>query len=265
MRSNQLAVVTGASSGIGAAYAGLLAKRGHDLLLVARRSDRLATLAESLRSEYGVSIECYIADLQRPADLHALERRIETEPVVLLVNNAGGGALGSTAKTGADVQERLIQLNVVALTRLSLAALTSFRKTDKGTLINIASMIALSPTAGGAAYSGTKAYVLNFTRSLQLEYDKTDIRIQAVVPGPVRTEFFTSQGLDDSLFPDSAYVTADELVDAALSGLDQGETITFPTLACTDTWQEFEAQRMLLLGGVMRGKIAGRFEGLSSP
>jgi short-subunit dehydrogenase len=107
----------------------------------------------------------------------------------MLVNNAGAGGLGPTATTGADAQEALIRLNVIALTRLSIAALAGFRKAGTGTLVNIASVIAFGPSAGGASYSGSKAFVLNFTRSLQMEYADSDIRIQAILPGPIRTEF----------------------------------------------------------------------------
>src|SRR3546814_14766200 len=101
-----------------------------------------------------------------------------------------------------------------------------FRETGIGTLVNIASVSAFAPSSAGATYSGSKAFVLNFTRSLQLEYEKTDIRIQAVLPGPIRTEFFTAQGLDDSVFPASAYIGPDALVEAALAGLASGEKVT---------------------------------------
>ena len=190
--TNNVSVITGASSGIGAAYAERLAARGGDLLLVARRGDRLEGLADRLRKAHGVEVETLVADLQDARDLRPLEIRLETRPVAMLVNNAGAGGLGPTALTGADAQERLIDLNIVALARLSLAALKGFREAGRGTLVNIASVVAFSPSAGGAAYSGSKAFVLNFTRALQMEYGKSDFRIQVVLPGPIRTEFFSS-------------------------------------------------------------------------
>lgn len=176
------AVVTGASSGIGAIYAERLAARGYPLLLVARRADRLHAMAAELSSQYGIAVDLMVADLGQSDDLAALEKRLESEAISVLVNNAGTGGLGPTASSSADSLESLIRLNVVSLTRLSLAALASFRRRGSGTLINIGSMIALAPNAMGATYSATKAFVLNFTRSLAIEYAKTDIRIQVVCP-----------------------------------------------------------------------------------
>lgn len=261
MSTKGTAVITGASSGIGAVFARRLAAQGFDLLLVARRGDRLADLAASLSSETGVAVENWIGDLADPADLARLEQRLEAQPVAMLVNNAGAGGLGPTAATGADAQEALIRLNIVALARLSIAALAGFRKTGVGTLVNIASVIAFAPSAGGASYSGSKAFVLNFTRSLQQEYASSAIRIQAILPGPIRTEFFTSQGMSDSIFPDTAYITAEELVDAALAGLEQGEKITVPTLASLAIWDDMETSRQAFLGEVLAGTVAARYRG----
>lgn len=260
MSQKGVAVVTGASSGIGAVYADRLAGQGHDLLLVARRADRLAASAERLRARHGIAVETLALDLANAEDLAVLERRLETQPAALLVNNAGGGGLGPTARLGADAQEALIRLNIVALTRLSLAALAGFRTTGAGVLVNIASVMAFSPSAGGATYSGSKAFVLNFTRSLQMEYADSGLRIQAVLPGPIRTEFFSSQGLPDSVFPDSAYISADALVDAALAGLAAGEAVTVPTLTSLDAWTALETARTAFLKDVVGGKVAPRYD-----
>lgn len=154
MSDTKTAIITGASSGIGAVYAQRLAAQGYDLLLVARRADRLADLGARLEAEFGISVQRWIGDLADPADLARLERRLEEEPVAMLVNNAGAGGLGPTATTGADAQEALIRLNVIALTRLSIAALAGFRKAGTGTLVNIASVIAFGPSAGGASCRG---------------------------------------------------------------------------------------------------------------
>lgn len=261
MSDTKTAIITGASSGIGAVYAQRLAAQGYDLLLVARRADRLADLGARLEAEFGISVQRWIGDLADPADLARLERRLEEEPVAVLVNNAGAGGLGPTATTGADAQEALIRLNVIALTRLSVAALAGFRKAGTGTLVNIASVIAFGPSAGGASYSGSKAFVLNFTRSLQMEYADSDIRIQAVLPGPIRTEFFTSQGLNDFVFPDTAYLSAEELVDAALSGLEQGEKVTIPSLGSPAIWDAIEASRQAFFKDVLSGQVAERYKG----
>ncbi len=258
-RSARLAVVTGASSGIGRTYADRLAARGHPLLLVARRQERLDEAADALRTRHGVDVHTLVADLEQAADLAALEQRLASEPMAVLVNNAGAGGLGPTARISADAMERLIRLNIVALTRLSHAALTGFRSRGAGTLINIGSIMAFAPSKGGAVYSGSKAYVLNFTRSLQLEHAGSAIRIQVVLPGPIRTEFFSSQGLSDAIFPDSAYISADQLVDAALAGLDAGEAITSPTLGDTATWAAIEAAREAYLASTLSGRVASRY------
>lgn len=254
-----IAVVTGASSGIGAAYADRLGARGHDLLLVARRKDRLDAAAAQLSARHGVKADTLVADLERPDDLAMLEQRLATAPVSMLVNNAGAGGLGPTAKSSADAMERLIRLNIVALTRLSHAALTGFRARGAGALINLGSIIAMAPTPGGAVYSGSKAYVLNFTQSLQLEHKDTAIRIQVVMPGPIRTEFFTSQGLSDAVFPDKSFISAEQLVDAALAGLDAGERVTSPTLTQPEVWEEVLAVRKRYMADTTAGQVAARY------
>lgn len=254
-----IAVVTGASSGIGAAYADRLAARGHALLLVARRQDRLDALAVQLSSTHGVSVQTLVADLGLPSDLGALEKRLSTEHVAMLVNNAGAGGLGPTAKSTADKMEQLIRLNIVALTRLSQAALIGFRARDAGTLVNLGSIMAFAPSPGGAVYSGSKAYVLNFTESLQLEHAGSAIRIQVVLPGPIRTEFFTSQGMSDKIFPDESYITAEQLVDAALAGLDAGELVTHPTLTQLEIWSEIQSTRKRYLTDTTAGRVSARY------
>lgn len=262
MNRSGVAVITGASSGIGAAFAKRLAERGHDLLLVARRGDRLEALATQLRSEAGISVETLVADLAEASDLSRLEARIAEIPVSFLVNNAGVGALGPTSHVAADAQEALIRINVIALTRLSIAAIARFRAAGRGTLINIASVMALMPSAGGGAYSGSKAYVLNFTRSLRLELAGSGIGVHAVLPGPVCTEFFSSQGLSDSIFPESAYISPEALADAALAGAKLGDEVITPTLKSLDHWRDLEAHRTAFMGNVMSGKIAARYQNL---
>lgn len=259
MTQTNTAIVTGASSGIGAVYADRLAARGHDLVLVARRADRLTDLASRLRETQGVGVEILPLDLADSADLARLEHRLLTRPVAVLINNAGAGGLGPTVAAGADAQEALIRLNIVALTRLSVAALAGFETAGAGALVNIASVMAFSPSARGAAYSGSKAFALNFTRSLQQEYSDSGIRIQAVLPGPIRTEFFTSQGLSDDIFPASAFISAEALVDAAFAGLDAGETVTIPTLVTAGRWDEMEAQRGAFMAEVGGGRVADRY------
>jgi len=253
-----VALITGASSGIGAAYADRLAGRGLDLILVARRRDRLDSLAERLRTEHKRDIEVFPADLSDPGDLGCVEALIRArEDLDFLVNNAGLGALGPSATVDARAVDTLVKVNVLALTHLSLAAAPGFAKRDRGTIINLGSIIAVMPTAGGASYSASKAYVLNFSRSLQMEFERSNVKVQVVMPGPVRSEFFG--GLKPP-FPDQLFMSAETLVDAALSALDQGELVCFPTLHDKVVWTNFDSARGALAKAVTQdGKPAERY------
>jgi len=234
-------------------------------LLVARRPDRLASLKEELSRTHRVDVETVVADLEHPSELSAVEARVAADDVAFLVNNAGAGGLGRSAEVTADQLERIIKLNITAVTRLSHAALTAFRKRNAGVLVNIGSVMAHSPSASGAVYSASKAYVLNFTRSLQLEYAGKTIQIQLVMPGPIRTEFFSSQGMNDSVFPSEAYLTAEQLVDAALAGLDAGEGVTVPSMLDAQTWDTLEKARGEFLKATLSGKVASRYGAESGP
>lgn len=261
MNKQAVAVVTGASSGIGAAYADGLAKRGYGLLLVARREDKLEALAQKLRREGAHDVTTHVADLANGDGVRSVERILAgREDIDLLVNNAGLGALGPTAQTGTDAAESLVLVNVLALTRLSIAALEKFRKRDRGILINIASVIALGPSPTAAAYSGSKAYVLNFSRSLQQEYANTNVTIQTVLPGPVHSEFFERSGITKPIFPENLYMTPDQLVATALRALDMKETVCFPTLPDVGHWDDFEAARKKFYKAVVAsGAPAARY------
>lgn len=258
-RAAGVAVVTGASSGIGAVYADRLAARGHNLLLVARRADRLSQLADILKDRYGIDVQTLTADLAEPAGVTQVEALIRKLDVTVLVNNAGVGGLGPTAAVSADRIEHVVRLNITALSRLSHVALEGFRLRGAGTLVNIGSVIALNPSPSAAAYSGSKAYVLNFTRSLQAEYADTAIRIHLVQPGPIHTEFFAVAGVSDSIFPEDSFLTADQLVDAALAGLDAGELVTTPTVADKDVWEKLEEARLSFMEATRSGQVAQRY------
>jgi short-subunit dehydrogenase len=225
--SRGTAVVTGASSGIGATYADRLAARGHDLILVARRRDRLAELAQRLRSAYSRDVVVLPADLVSQEELERVAKVFtDYRNIDLLVNGAGMGTLGYGAAVDLGSVDTLVKVNVLALTHLSLAVARNFVPRTLGTIINIGSIIALMPGPGGSSYSGSKAYVLNFSRSLQAELRQSNVRVQVVMPGMVRTEFF---GDTPPPFPDNLFMSAETLVDTALAALDQGEEITFPT------------------------------------
>jgi uncharacterized protein len=256
------AIITGASSGIGKAYAERLASRGHDLLLVARNRDRLSLIAEEIRDAHNLTIQTLVADLATPSGCAQVEHLFREHPnVSVLVNNAGMGAMGQIGEIDVARLEQLVNLNVLALTRLSSAALVAFRQSGLGTIINIGSIIAFRAAANAAAYSGSKAYVLNFTRSMQLECAGTGIRIQLVLPGPVRTAFFEAAGTDQSMFPEASYVDPGDVVDAALAGLDAGEEVSIPTLADISDWESVVALSQQLRDKAgEKGIIAPRYK-----
>jgi len=258
-RGRGLAVITGASSGIGAVYADRLGAEGFPLLLVARRADRLEKVAADVKAKHGVTVTTLVADLASSEDLARLSSRVGEEDVTMLVNNAGAGGLGPTAEARSEQLEQVISLNVTAVTRLSHAALARFRERGIGFLVNISSIMAHVPSGRGAVYSGSKAYVLNFTRSLQLEYANSAIRIQVVIPGPVHTEFFSSQGMSEGVFPADAYLTAEQMVDAALTGLAAGEAVTIPSMVDVEPWTTWEAARVTFMGTTLSGQVGRRY------
>jgi len=254
------AVITGASSGIGALYADRLARRGYDLILVARNRERLDALAARLESETLAMVETVAADLNDPADLRGVERLLRTDSsICMLVNNAGMGLYAPTLESDIDVMERMISLNVTALTRLAQAAAQSFVERGDGTLINISSAVALMPEILNGVYSGTKAFVLAYSQSLRQELKDTGVRVQVVLPGATATGFWSVAGKPVEELPREIVMTAEDLVDAALAGLDLGEFVTIPALPDTEDWQEFEAARLVLQPNLSRARPARRY------
>ncbi|KJK21877.1 AraC family transcriptional regulator [Burkholderiaceae bacterium 16] len=255
------ALITGASSGIGAVYADRLARRGYDLILVARNRERLARLAGRLTSETGRSIEIVTADLGADADVGRLETLLRTDAsITLLVNNAGIGAAGPLLESDAAKMQAMIALNVTALTRLTYAAAHGLVARGRGTIINIASIVAVAPELLNGVYGGSKAFVLAFTQSLQHELADKGVRVQAVLPGAIRTEFWDVAGQPVENLPQEWVMSADDLVDAALSGLDQGEVVTLPSLPDAADWDAFEAARAALGPNLSRSVPAARFK-----
>src|ERR1700678_315930 len=184
-------VITGASGGIGSVYADRFAKRGYDLFLIARDGKRLGEVANRASEQYNVSVETLIIDLTDKAALLKLEARLQADKnVSILVNNAGFGGTKSLVESSVDELENMIFLNVTALTRLSAAVLPNLIEKKQGAVINIASAVAVNPDALNGTYSGTKAYVLNFTQSLFKTLQDTGVQVQAVLPGDTRTEFW---------------------------------------------------------------------------
>jgi len=255
------ALITGASTGIGAAYADRLARRGRDLVLVARDARRLAELAARLRGEYGVKAEALQADLTVRADLLKIEQRLRADDsITMLVNNAGVASMGQFADADPDQLESLIQLNVTALTRLTAAVVPRFIAAGTGTIINLSSVLALAPEISHPAYSGSKAYVLNFTQALHTQLARHGIRVHAVLPGATRTEIWARSGGDVAAVPSARLMELDEMVDAAFAGFDQGELVTIPALPDPADWQAFDAARLQLAPNLSRNHAADRYK-----
>lgn len=259
LHSRPLAVVTGASSGIGAVYAERLARRGYDLILVARRADRLETLAAEL-SQTSAQNRVVAADLTRNDDISRVEEILAAEPrLSLLVNNAGSGKIGATADISAEDATAMIALNVTAMTRLTKAVLPKLLERNAGAIINIASVMALHSFPVTSLYSATKAFVLNFTRGLQEELAGTAVRAQVVLPAGVVTEFYDHAGVPISAFDPAAFMSAENLVDAALAGFDQGEAVTLPSVHEQSLWQAYDAARADLFAATQTGEPAQRY------
>ncbi|WP_331375794.1 SDR family NAD(P)-dependent oxidoreductase [Sinorhizobium chiapasense] len=258
--SKGTALITGASSGIGAIYADRLARRGYDLILVARNQARLNELAKRLTDETGRSIEIVQADLGNKADLGRVERILQADAsITLLVNNAGVGATAPLLASDVDKMEEMITLNVSALTRLTYAVVPGFVARGTGEIINIASVVGIAPERLNGVYGGTKAFVLAFTLSLQSELANKNIRIQAVLPGATATDFWAIAGTPIEHVPSELVMPAEDMVDAALAGFDMGELITIPSLPDAADWEAYEAARQKLMPNLSRSVPAARY------
>src|ERR1700720_3209130 len=254
------ALITGASAGIGAIYADRLAKRGYDLILVARNQSRLAALADRLKKETGRSVETIVADLNDKTDLARIETTLrDNASIALLVNNAGVGAAAPLLNSDVEKMDEMIRLNVGALTRLTYAAVPGFVARGGGTIINISSIVAISPETLNGVYGGSKAFVFAFTQSPQHELAPKGIRVRAVLPGATVTEFWDTAGLPVHSLPAAIVMRAEDMVDAALAGLDQGETVTIPSLPDKAEWEGFDAARRAMSGKLSSSVPAGRY------
>ncbi len=223
------ALVTGASAGIGLAFTERLARDQYDLVLVARSRDRLEEIAKRLREERGVAVEVLVADLCDAAELRLVETRVAEDPTLdLLVNNAGFGTQGSFAELDVEKEEAEIRLNVLALIRLTRAALPHMIQRGRGEIVNLSSMAGFYPGPFTATYGATKAYVTSFTESLSEELRGTGVRVQALCPGFTRTEFQERASIDTSQIPGFAWMSADSVVEASLAGLARGDVIVVP-------------------------------------
>ncbi|MHC8366515.1 SDR family NAD(P)-dependent oxidoreductase [Pseudomonas sp. ZT5P21] len=260
LSSKGTALITGASSGIGAVYADRLARQGYDLILVARSQAKLNALANHLSNETGRAVEVVAADLKDKADLHRVEGILRTDAsITLLVNNAGVGAVMPLLGSPVDDMEDMITLNVTALMRLAYAVAPGFVARGNGTVINISSIVAIAPEILNGVYGGTKAFVLGLSQSMHHELADKGIRIQAVLPGATATDFWSEAGNPVENLPQEIVMTAEDMVDAALKGLAKGEVVTIPGLHDEEQWDRYEAQRKNLSGLFGNSAAAPRY------
>jgi short-subunit dehydrogenase len=260
LSSKGTALITGASSGIGAVYADRLARQGYDLILVARSQAKLVTLANRLSDQTGRNVEVVAADLKDKTDLLRVEKILRSDAsITLLVNNAGVGAVMPLLGSPVDDMEDMIGLNITALTRLAYAVVPGFVARGAGTVVNISSIVAIAPEILNGVYGGTKAFVLGLSQSMHRELADKGIRIQAVLPGATATDFWSEAGNPVENLPQEIVMSAEDMVDAALVGLERGEVVTIPGLHDGEQWDRYEAQRQVLSGLFGNSTAAARY------
>ena len=259
-------LITGASSGIGTAFAERLAHDGYDLIIVARRGDRLEALAQRLQQEHQVNVEVLAADLSKPDSLRTVEKRIaEDSALEMLVNNAGFGGYKPFVELDPDKAEELINLQVVAVTRLTRAALPNMLARKHGAIINVSSRLAFSGSLGStqmpkrATYAGTKAYINTFSQLLQSELEGTGVQVQALCPGLVETEFHSHVGADTSRFPEGMVMKPEDVVEASLVGLKLGEVICVPALEDANLLMQIQESEKKFFETSRMGNLAQRY------
>jgi uncharacterized protein len=257
--TNGVALITGASSGIGAIYADRLARRGHDLILVARNEQRLQAIAERLQAETGARITPMGADLNDRAARARVEAVLRDDPAItMLVNNAGVGSVASILQADVDAMESMIDLNITALTRLTYAAAPAFAARGKGAIINISSAVAIAVESLNGVYSASKSYVLSFGHSLHKDLADKGVRIQTVLPAATATEFWDVAGYAPQKTSETT-MRAEDLVDAALAGFDAGELVTIPPLHDATAWTRWEHERREFAARFRNARPAPRY------
>jgi uncharacterized protein len=258
MNTKPSVLITGASSGIGATYADRFARRGHNLVLVARDVVRMEALATRLREENDITIDIIKADLTQPNELAVVESRLRDDSQIgILINNAGASLGGSFIEQTTDDIETLVTLNTTALVRLASAVAPRLSQAGHGAIINISSAVALMPEFGLSVYGATKAFVLFLSQGLSLELASKGVYVQAVLPAATRTEIWERAGADVNALP--PMMDVNDLVDAALVGFDQRETVTIPPLHDATQWQTFDAARQTMMPGFAQIQAAPRY------
>ncbi|HET6279795.1 MAG TPA: SDR family NAD(P)-dependent oxidoreductase [Polyangia bacterium] len=250
--SRPIALVTGASAGIGQSFAAELARAGHDLIVVARRRDRLEALAQRLNAEHKADVQVMVADLATVAGVDAVAARAAAAPVDLIVNNAGFGGYRRFVDLDPRVADELLSVHIRAVVQVTRAALPGMIQRDRGGVVNVASLLALSGSAPAgnfmpqrAVYAGAKAFLLTFTQILATELASTKVRVQVCLPGIVKTEFHEVQGFDTSKMPPR--MNPDDVARASLAALARGEVVCVPALEDASALQRIdEAQRAVM-------------------
>jgi short-subunit dehydrogenase len=222
------ACVTGASSGIGEAFARRLARDEYALVLVARDAARLEEIAEELRRTRRVDVQVRPADLTDPGALEALAAELADAPPELLVNNAGFGTVGPFAELDVAREEALVRLNVWAVARLTRAVLPGMVARGHGSVVNVSSLAGEQPTPYNASYGASKAFVTSFSQAVAEEVRGAGVRVQALLPGFTRTAFQERAGVDASRVPSFAWMTPEAVADASLAALEKDEVVCVP-------------------------------------
>ena len=261
MSNKGTALITGASTGIGAVYADRLAKRGYDVILVARSKDKLDEVAKQIQSNTGRKAETLQADLAVAADVKRVADRLASDnAITAFVNNAGIASASKLLESDPDYLDQIVQINVTAFTRLALAAASNFAKRSSGLIINIGSVVALAPELLNGVYSGSKAFVQNFSTALKNELADKGVTVQVVLPGATATPLWGKAGVNvHTDLPAEWVMSTEDMVDASLAGLDQGEFATIPALPDAADLAAYEKARLALAPNLSRREPAPRY------
>jgi uncharacterized protein len=260
MSNKGTALITGASTGIGAVYADRLAKRGYDLILVARSKDKLNDVAKQIQSTTGRKAEILQADLSLTADVKRVADRLASDnSITAFVNNAGIASASKLLESDPEYLDQIIQINVTAFTRLAVAAASNFVKRSNGLIINIGSVVALAPELLNGVYSGSKAFVQNFSTALKNELADKGVTVQVVLPGATATPLWEKAGVPVESLPPEWVMTTEDMVDASLAGLDHGEFATIPALPNVADFEAYEKARLALAPNLSRKAPADRY------
>lgn len=260
MPNKGISLITGGSTGIGAVYADRMAKRGYDLILVARSKDKLDEVAKQIQTNTGRKVETLQADLSVTADVKRIADRLASDSsITALVNNAGIASASKLLESDPDYLDQMVQINVTAFTRLAIAAASNFVKHSNGLIINIGSVVALAPELLNGVYSGSKAFVQNFSTALKNELADKGVRVQVVLPGATATPLWEKSGVSVQSLPPEWVMSTEDMVDASLAGLDQGEFVTIPALPDALDFEAYETSRRALSPNLSHKNPAPRY------